>query len=113
MPDSTKSDVDRRRFLRGAVTGAAALAAQATAAEAQQPVAPAAEKAIETSPSQASAATERPGSDFMVDVIKTLDMEYCAANPGTSFRGLHESVDQLWRQYRPGIAHLPSTKNPP
>jgi acetolactate synthase I/II/III large subunit len=32
------------------------------------------------------------GSDFMLDVIKTLDIEYLAANPGTSFRGLHESV---------------------
>jgi thiamine pyrophosphate-dependent acetolactate synthase large subunit-like protein len=28
----------------------------------------------------------------MVDVIKSLGIEYCAANPGTSFRGLHESV---------------------
>jgi acetolactate synthase-1/2/3 large subunit len=35
---------------------------------------------------------ERPGSDFMVDVIKSLDIEYCAANPGSSFRGLHESI---------------------
>jgi acetolactate synthase-1/2/3 large subunit len=35
---------------------------------------------------------ERPGSDFMVDVIKSLGIEYCAANPGSSFRGLHESI---------------------
>jgi thiamine pyrophosphate-dependent acetolactate synthase large subunit-like protein len=34
----------------------------------------------------------RPGSDFMVDVIKTLGVEYVAANPGSSFRSLHESV---------------------
>jgi thiamine pyrophosphate-dependent acetolactate synthase large subunit-like protein len=34
----------------------------------------------------------RPGSDFMVDVIKTLNVEYVAANPGSSFRSLHESV---------------------
>ena len=27
----------------------------------------------------------------MVDVIKSLGIEYCAANPGSSFRGLHES----------------------
>ena len=34
---------------------------------------------------------ERPGSDFMVDVIKSLGFEYIFANPGSSFRGLHES----------------------
>ena len=28
----------------------------------------------------------------MVDVIKTLGIEYCAANPGSSFRGLQESL---------------------
>ncbi len=36
--------------------------------------------------------TDRPGSDFMVDVIKSLDIEYICANPGSSFRGLQESV---------------------
>ena len=36
--------------------------------------------------------TDRPGSDFMVDVIKSLGFEYVAANPGSSFRGLHESI---------------------
>jgi acetolactate synthase-1/2/3 large subunit len=35
---------------------------------------------------------ERPGSDFMMDVIKTLDLDYVAANPGSSFRSLHESL---------------------
>ncbi len=28
----------------------------------------------------------------MVDVIKSLGFEYLCANPGSSFRGLHESV---------------------
>jgi acetolactate synthase I/II/III large subunit len=36
--------------------------------------------------------TARPGSDFMIDVLKSLGIEYVAANPGSSFRGLHESV---------------------
>jgi thiamine pyrophosphate-dependent acetolactate synthase large subunit-like protein len=35
---------------------------------------------------------ERPGSDFMLDVLKSLGFEYVAANPGSSFEGLHESV---------------------
>ncbi len=35
---------------------------------------------------------ERSGSDFMVDVIKSLGFEYIASNPGSSFRGLQESL---------------------
>jgi acetolactate synthase I/II/III large subunit len=36
--------------------------------------------------------TDRPGSDFMIDVIKSLGIEYTCGNPGSSFRGLQESV---------------------
>jgi acetolactate synthase-1/2/3 large subunit len=36
--------------------------------------------------------TDRPGSDFMIDVIKSLGIEYICGNPGSSFRGLQESV---------------------
>jgi acetolactate synthase-1/2/3 large subunit len=32
------------------------------------------------------------GSDFMVDVIRSLGIDYVASNPGSSFRGLQESV---------------------
>uniref|UniRef100_UPI002FC58286 thiamine pyrophosphate-binding protein n=1 Tax=Sphingomonas sp. TaxID=28214 RepID=UPI002FC58286 len=35
---------------------------------------------------------DRANSDVMVDVIKSLGIEYVAANPGSSFRGLHESL---------------------
>ena len=35
---------------------------------------------------------QNPGSDFMVDVIKSLNIDYLATNPGSSFRGLHESL---------------------
>ena len=35
---------------------------------------------------------DRTGSDFMVDVLKSLGFEYVCANPGSSFRGLHESI---------------------
>ncbi|HEV2198932.1 MAG TPA: thiamine pyrophosphate-dependent enzyme [Bryobacteraceae bacterium] len=80
--------VDRRGFLRGAA-GAAALAAQAPLAKPQQ--------AERGSPAESTAAVEvagneKPGSDFMIDVIKSLGIEYCAANPGSSFRALHESM---------------------
>ena len=32
------------------------------------------------------------GSDVMVDVLRGLDLEYVALNPGSSFRGLHDSL---------------------
>ena len=35
---------------------------------------------------------ERSGSDFMVDVLKSIGFAYATANPGSSFRGLHESI---------------------
>jgi thiamine pyrophosphate-dependent acetolactate synthase large subunit-like protein len=87
-----KKNVDRRGFLRGAASGAAIGAAGLIA---KPPIALAQQAAQKpeatTSPVEVSANT-RSGADFMVDVIKSLGIEYCAANPGTSFRGLHESV---------------------
>src|SRR6185295_12614810 len=47
----------------------------------------------ETAPPALDVLTEgRPGADFMVDVIKSLNIDYVCANPGSSFRGLQESV---------------------
>src|SRR6266446_5994470 len=79
----SKNPVDRRGFLKGAA-GAAATA----------PIALAQQAALkpETSTAAEVSSNLRPGSDFMVDVIKSLGIEYCAANPGSSFRGLHESM---------------------
>src|SRR5262249_16076648 len=37
-------------------------------------------------------AVVRPGSDLMVDVLRDLGIEYVAANPGSSFEGLQESI---------------------
>ncbi|HTM12672.1 MAG TPA: thiamine pyrophosphate-dependent enzyme [Bryobacteraceae bacterium] len=103
-----KGPVGRRGFLKGAAgaaAGAAALATSTPAAKAQAP-----ERAATPLPSTALAAaeksppirgdvstvdvytTDRPGADFMVDVIKTLNFDYVCANPGSSFRGLHESL---------------------
>jgi acetolactate synthase I/II/III large subunit len=55
---------------------------------------PAPDRSAETeSPSTLSSRTiDRPGADFMVDVMKTLDIDYVAANPGSTFRGLQESL---------------------
>jgi acetolactate synthase I/II/III large subunit len=93
---------NRRRFLKGAAAGAAALAAGTSPAAAQQPAsrravaAPSASALAEetgpVSPSVEVLTTDRPGADFMVDVLKSLGFEYICANPGSSFRGLHESI---------------------
>ena len=105
MAKSKKHSVNRRNFLKGAAVGAAGLAVvpgtvAALSADAQPkiaglktlppPMSPAAEVGV---PSRSDVlTTDRSGSDFMVDVIKSLGFEYVCANPGSSFRGLHESV---------------------
>ena len=35
----------------------------------------------------------RYGSDLVVDLLKVLGIEYVALNPGSSFRGIHDSLD--------------------
>src|SRR5262245_49345570 len=103
MPRSKKGSVNRRGFLKGAAAGAAALVAKPSAAspqaaqtaQARTPLPNAALVAAETSPPAPRVdvyTTDRPGSDFMLDVIKTLGMEYVGANPGSTFRALHESI---------------------
>jgi thiamine pyrophosphate-dependent acetolactate synthase large subunit-like protein len=104
MAKNNKPPVGRRGFLKGVAVGTAAgaagLVSSAPAAKAQAP-----ERAVTPLPSAAQAAaekapparvevytTDRPGADFMVDVIKTLKFDYVCANPGSSFRGLHESL---------------------
>ena len=102
-----KHSVNRRHFLRGAaVTGAAALvpdrvaaaAAQvpagvpAPAAQAPRPSPPTAVRETDPLVEVEALTTDRPGSDFMVDVLKSLNLEHVASNPGSSFRGIHESI---------------------
>jgi acetolactate synthase-1/2/3 large subunit len=86
----SKSKLARRGFLKGATAGAAAIVAQSSVAMAQQVGVTV--DAAATAPAAEVSANERPGADFMLDVIKSLGIEYCAANPGSSFRGLHESM---------------------
>jgi thiamine pyrophosphate-dependent acetolactate synthase large subunit-like protein len=94
-----KGSLDRRAFLKSAAVGAAALAANPTASRAQQiearnvPPPPLPAEAEIGTPAKLDVLTEtRSGSDFMVDVIKSLGIEYVCSNPGSSFRGLHESI---------------------
>jgi acetolactate synthase I/II/III large subunit len=101
-----RGSVNRRGFLKGAAAGAAALVAKPSSAQPEPvqaaqtarqvtPLPSAALAAAETSPPPPRAdvyTTDRPGSDFMLDVIKSLGIEYIAANPGSTFRALHESI---------------------
>jgi acetolactate synthase I/II/III large subunit len=103
----SRTRVNRRGFLAGmALAGAAGrpLAAETVNAAAQKlepppprpsALRPSAALAVaETTPPQEIKEHEggRPGSDFMVDVIKTLDIKYLPSNPASSFRALHESL---------------------
>jgi acetolactate synthase-1/2/3 large subunit len=98
MAESGKTVLGRRNFLKGAAGGVATLVASKTADALPAPpakgVPPMMSRADEVEePSEAEVlTTDRPGSDFMVDVLKSLGLEYVAANPGSSFRCLHESV---------------------
>src|SRR5690606_6353389 len=97
--------LDRRGFLMGAATGAAAFAvvgAQAqtgsTADGAGPSVPPPTARQVERDagdarpPAVPPRAAVRPGSDLMVQVLKELGIEFVASNPGSSFEGLQESI---------------------
>ncbi len=102
---SKETSMERRQFLKqGTFAGAAALVGSTGADHAQSQTATDTERPAATpmTAAEVEAATpadvqvigsnERSGSDFMVDVIKSLNFDYICANPGSSFRGLHESL---------------------
>ena len=104
-----KSGVDRRSFIAGIATvGAAAVAAKPEAAQAAGTVAakasppPAAVAAADSGsmlavdPTVAFGPEDKlhvgnPGSDYMVDVVRNLPIDYIIATPGSTFRGIQES----------------------
>jgi acetolactate synthase-1/2/3 large subunit len=104
--EPNKLSIKRREFLKtGTLAGAAALISPAGVAKAQSeasngsaveaittPIMTAEAEAMTPAEVQVIGADERSGSDFMLDVIKSLDFDYICANPGSSFRGLHESI---------------------
>lgn len=113
MGKKRSKGVDRRSFLAGIGAAGAATAATTAAGEAAQQPGPAA--AVVPSGRQARAVAEldvaqaqaaqlqfqtstdawhvrNPGSDFMVECIRQLGIDYVAAIPGSTFRGLQESV---------------------
>src|SRR5262245_37850819 len=98
-----RPQVSRRKFLAGVAVASAVPPAQAatTATTSAAPRPPSAlpprmHVAAAESGTPKDLAGARiggvPGSDFMVDVIKTLDIKYLPSNPASSFRGVHESL---------------------
>jgi len=74
--------MDRREFLKhsAGAAGAAAFGGSASGQNQNQ------------QSDEESLTTDRCGADRMVDVIKAIGLEYICANPGSSFRALHESI---------------------
>ena len=102
-PKNTSTKVDRRQFLTGVIAAGAATAVTPTrAADVVAQNAPRAPSALPPSAKVAAAETGTPrelarvkgipGSDFMVDVIKSLDIKYLPSNCASSFRAIHESL---------------------
>jgi acetolactate synthase I/II/III large subunit len=116
VADSNSNDhpdtgaLGRRDFFKGAAAGAAGLIVTGHPTEAAAaPPAPAppavvvptdahdlayaqAQSAVSTPAVRTVPTGQQPASDFMVDVLKKLDFDYVAINPGSAFAGLHESL---------------------
>jgi acetolactate synthase I/II/III large subunit len=123
------ANTGRRNFLKGAtLAGAAALtnpvAANMPASDLPKPdllkpdLPKQRAKAAVLGPRMAAAETMPPadpdpvnqsssGGDFMVDVLKTLDIDYLAMNCASSFRGLHEAVINHGGNTKPEIITCP------
>ncbi len=117
--DEKQRPVDRRRFLKSAsaVGAAGAVASTETAADEAKtqvslPLAPPSEEQLarefdplEDYPEELRDRyfVDQPASDFMVDVMGALDIDYLAINAASSFRGLHESVLNYGHNEKPQI----------
>ena len=125
MAKTKRNDVDRRNFLKsaaGAAAGAAALAvtpatvAGAAAVGVEQNSIPAAQSAtaaimpmaaeVAAPPSMDVLTEDRSGSDFMVDVIKSLGFEYICRQSRIELPRPARIVHQLRRQQDSRVHHL-------
>ena len=108
--------IGRRNFIKGAsLLGAAALApadanAQAAAPKVRlkaHPPGPIQMAADTQAPTKDSVTQSSSGGDFMVDVMKSLDIDYLVMNCASSFRGLHEAVINHANNVKPEILTCP------
>lgn len=119
MTDSTEAaNPSRRRFLASAALGSVAVGAipipaaaeAATAGKSKLPPPSTRAAAMERpapadydAEQQDSYFVKRPGSDVMVDIIRSIGIPYIAINSGSSFRGLHESINNYGGNANPQI----------
>ena len=109
--------IGRRNFLKSASLVGAAVLTPGAAAQALPTAAKVNLKAAVPGPKQMAAETQPPskdpvnqttsGGDFMVDVFKTLDIDYLSMNCASSFRGLHEAVINHAGNTKPEILNCP------
>ena len=117
MPKKDASPkLNRRRFLTAAAVAGASGAVNpgkaATAAEPQQRLPSALPPNAHVAAAEAGvpdvppyAGEGRPGSDFMVDVIKTLDIKYLGQS-GIELSRHSRVADQLRQEHDAGVPHL-------
>ena len=109
-----QTSLDRRNFLTGvAVAGAVVTGTASGPSEAMvarpKPVLPPSAEAMEAEigePTPVAAVKSeggRPGSDYMVDVLRSLNIDYVVTNPASSCRGLHESINNYAMNKRPEL----------
>jgi len=116
---------DRRDFLKSATIATGAAAGIATAARASDGTGTSQKNTLASPPSHEQSLDEsgetdqggveyspeeearyfvpNPVSDFMVDAIKSLDIDYISINAGSSFRGLQESLVNYGGNKKPEI----------
>ena len=103
--DQEKAGISRREFLgTGAAASAATMLPNGAAAQGQETPANRIPASLPPTPEQMERevgdarpptsfrAAQRPGSDLIVQVLRDLEIEYVASNPGSSFEGLQESI---------------------
>jgi acetolactate synthase I/II/III large subunit len=91
------SKIKRRQFLAGVaaagpaigLAGASKAAAQTAVREGRAPLPAPQEQGLADLPPQTEG---RSGSDFMIDVLKSLNIDYVAGVPSSTCRGMHESI---------------------
>jgi acetolactate synthase I/II/III large subunit len=96
----TEAAIDRRGFLKTATLAGTGAIASGVASGQAAPEAEPRRHTVQMASREAEQGTPPPvtvtqascGSDFMVDVMRHVGIEYVAAIPGNTFKGLHESV---------------------
>ncbi len=121
MEDQANLGLRRRNFLKGAaLSGVAATAtAASTLAQAQpgpsqqgtsDPNTPRRQGAVtlkdESTPRNRELTYSSCGGDYMVDVMRSLGIEYFAATPGNTFMGLHEAIINYGMTTAPNLRFL-------